>query len=205
MWYSYAIVRVVPRVERGEFLNVGVILFAREQDFCQARVEVDKDRLLSLAPGIDLATVERHLGTFVAICEGRPEGGPIAALQVPERFYWLVAPRSTMIQTSPVHAGRTDEPDLVHAVDSLVAEFVRLPAPAAESTSERAALGRRSRDVERRPAKAVLCRAGSTLVRPVGRRCLSRSGGRHRAHPGRGGSRARPAARPGRRGRRLAP
>jgi hypothetical protein len=128
VWYSYAIVRVVPRVERGEFLNVGVILFAREQDFCRARVEVDKDRLLSLAPGIDIATVERHLGTLVAICEGRPEGGPIAALQVPERFYWLVAPRSTMIQTSPVHAGRTDEPDLAAAVETLLAEFVRLPA-----------------------------------------------------------------------------
>ena len=128
MWYSYAVVRVVPRVERGEFLNVGVVLFAREQEFCQARIELDKNRLLSLAPGIDLAAVERHLGTFVAICEGRPEGGPIAALQAPERFYWLVAPRSTMIQTSPVHVGRTEEPDLWQAVESLLAEFVRPPA-----------------------------------------------------------------------------
>ncbi|HLZ31247.1 MAG TPA: DUF3037 domain-containing protein [Chloroflexota bacterium] len=134
MWYSYAIIRVVPRVERGEFLNVGVILFAREHEFCRARIELDTDRLLSLAPGIDVATVERHLGTLVAICEGRPEGGPIAALQVPERFYWLVAPRSTVIQTSPVHAGRLEPHagaapvSLAAALESLLAEFVRLPA-----------------------------------------------------------------------------
>ena len=128
MWYSYAIVRVVPRVERGEFLNVGVVLFAREQEFCQARVELDTDRLLSLAPDIDLATVERHLGTLLAISEGRPEGGPIAALQAPERFYWLVSPRSTMIQTSPVHVGRSDEADLESTLETLLAEFVRLPA-----------------------------------------------------------------------------
>ena len=137
MWYSYAIVRVVPRVERGEFLNVGVILFAREQEFCRASVELDTKRLLSLAPGIDIATVERHLATLVAICEGRPEGGPIAALQTPERFYWLVAPRSTMIQTSPVHVGRTEEPDLMRAVETLLTEFVRLPAAAANSISAR--------------------------------------------------------------------
>ena len=128
MWYSYAIVRVVPRVERGEFLNVGVILFAREQQSCRASIELDIARLLSLAPGIDLATVERHLGTLLAICEGRPEGGPIAALQAPERFYWLVAPRSTMIQTSPVHAGQCE--DLAHALEGLLDEFVRLPQPA---------------------------------------------------------------------------
>jgi hypothetical protein len=139
VWYSYAIIRVVPRVERGEFLNVGVILFAREHDFCRARAEVDAARLLSLAPGIDIATVERHLGTLVAICEGRPEGGPIASLQAPERFYWLVAPRSTMIQTSPVHAGRLVGANgaehaagrLTAVLESLLAEFVRLPAASA--------------------------------------------------------------------------
>jgi len=128
VWYSYAIVRVVPRVERGEFLNVGVIVFAREQEFCQASVELDRHRLLSLAPDIDLGAVERHLGTILAICDGRPEGGPIAALRPPERFYWLVAPRSTMIQTSPVHVGRSDELELSKAVESLLTEFVRLPA-----------------------------------------------------------------------------
>jgi hypothetical protein len=126
VWYSYAIVRVVPRVERGEFLNVGVVLFAREQSFLGARFELDAERLLSLASDVDLATVERHLATFLAICNGEPLGGPIAALAAPERFYWLVAPRSTMIQTSPVHVGRSD--DLGAALEDLLVEFVRPPA-----------------------------------------------------------------------------
>jgi hypothetical protein len=126
VWYSYAIVRVVPRVERGEFLNVGVVLFGREQGFLGARMEVDAERLRSLAPTVDLATVERHLATFHAICEGDPSGGPIAALPPSERFHWLVAPRSTMIQTSPVHVGRSVEPE--RALEDLLAEFVRAPA-----------------------------------------------------------------------------
>jgi hypothetical protein len=123
VWYSYAIVRVVPRVERGEFLNVGVVLFGREQGFLAARFEIDPLRLRSLAPDLDLATVERHLGTFQAICDGQPDGGPIAALPPSERFHWLVAPRSTMIQTSPVHVGRSEEP--AQALDDLLNEFVR--------------------------------------------------------------------------------
>ena len=127
MWYSYAIVRVVPRVERGEFLNVGVILFSREQESCLASIQLDTARLLSLAPSLDLATVERHLDTLLAICDGRPEGGPIAALQAPERFYWLVSPRSTMIQTSPVHVGRCE--DRAHAMEALLEEFVHVPQP----------------------------------------------------------------------------
>jgi hypothetical protein len=126
VWYSYAIVRVVPRVERGEFVNVGVVLFSREQEFLCARLELDADRLLSLAPSVDLGTVNRHLAAFVAICDGRPEGGPLAVLPQPERFHWLVAPRSTMVQTSPVHVGRSLEPD--QAVEDLLDEFVRLPA-----------------------------------------------------------------------------
>jgi hypothetical protein len=128
VWYSYAIVRVVPRVERGEFVNVGVIVFAREQDFLCARVELDTTRLLSLAPALDLSTVERHLATFQAISEGRAEGGPLAVLSRSERFHWLVAPRSTMIQTSAVHVGRGHEP--AQAVEDLLAKFVRLPANA---------------------------------------------------------------------------
>jgi hypothetical protein len=127
VWYSYAIVRVVPRVERGEFVNVGVVLFAREQSFLGARIELAIDRVLSLAPGIDLEAVERHLATFQAICEGRPEGGPIAGLQPPERFHWLVSPRSTMIQTSPVHMGRSEQP--AQALQDLLTEFVRMPTP----------------------------------------------------------------------------
>ena len=123
MWYSYAIIRVVPRVERGEFLNVGVVLFAREQEFLGARIETDPRRLLSLASNLDLGAVERHLATFQAITDGLPAGGPIAALPKPERFHWLVSPRSTMIQTSPVHVGRNADPE--RALEELMAEFVR--------------------------------------------------------------------------------
>ena len=132
MWYSYAVVRVVPRVERGEFLNVGVVLFSRELDFLGARFEVDEGRLRSLAPAVDLARVERHLATFRAIAEGASEGGPIAALPRPDRFHWLVSPRSTMIQTSPTHMGRS--PDGERALEDLLDEFVRLPAAAPTST-----------------------------------------------------------------------
>jgi DUF3037 family protein len=125
VWYSYAVLRVVPRVERGEFLNVGVVLFSRELAFLGARFELDEGRLRALAPEVDISTVERHLRTFQAICEGAPEGGPIAALPEPERFHWLVAPRSTMIQTSPVHVGRST--DAERALEDLLREFVRPP------------------------------------------------------------------------------
>jgi hypothetical protein len=137
-WYSYAIVRVVPRVERGEFLNVGVVLFSRELDFLGARFEVDQERLRSLAPWVDLASVERHLATFQAICAGSSDGGPIAALPKPERFHWLVAPRSTMIQTSPVHVGRSQHPD--RALEDLLDELVRLP-PSAPGERSRGEIG----------------------------------------------------------------
>lgn len=134
MWYSYALVRLVPRVERGEFLNVGVVLFSRELDFLSARLEVDSARLRGFSPEVDAALVERHLRVFEAICEGSvEEGGPIAALPKPERFHWLVAPRSTMIQTSPVHVGRSDNVEV--ALEQLLDEFVRLPqaAPAQQT------------------------------------------------------------------------
>ena len=132
MWYSYAIIRLVPRVERGEFLNVGVVLFAREQDFLGARIEADPRRLLNLAADLDLGAVERHLSTFQAITEGAPAGGPIAALTRPERFHWLVSPRSTMIQTSPVHVGRSADPE--RALEELLDEFVRPLAQGAGQT-----------------------------------------------------------------------
>ena len=133
-WYSYALVRVVPRVERGEFLNVGAVVFSRERDFLDSRVEVDEARLRGLAPTLDLQTVERHLTTFRAIAEGRAEGGPIAVLPKPERFHWLVAPRSTMIQTSPVHVGRTA--NIEKALEDLLNEFVRLPQAAGAAGAE---------------------------------------------------------------------
>lgn len=130
-WYSYAVVRVVPRVERGEFLNVGVVLFSRELDFLGVRLEIDESRLKNLAADVDLPTVERHLATFRAIADGGSDGGPIAALPKPERFHWLVAPRSTMIQTSPVHVGRAQNAE--QALDQLLDEFVRPPARAAQA------------------------------------------------------------------------
>ena len=124
MWYSYAVVRVVPRVERGECINVGVVLFAPTRRFLHARVELDPARLRALAPDADLELIERHLRTFEAICAGRPEGGPVATLPPSDRFHWLTAPRSTVIQTSPVHVGRAHEPRI--ALEQLLDEFVRL-------------------------------------------------------------------------------
>jgi hypothetical protein len=126
VWYSYAVVRIVPRVEREEFLNVGVILFAREQSFLNARIELDPDRLRALAPDVDVEAIERHLRTVLAICAGMPDGGPVAALPAAERFHWLVSPRSTMLQTSPVHVGRSEDPR--RALDDLLEARVRRPA-----------------------------------------------------------------------------
>ena len=117
--------RVVPRVERGESINVGAVLFARTRRYLAARVELDRARLRALAPDADLATIERHLGTFVAIAAGDPTGGPLAALPQSERFHWLVAPRSTTIQTAPVHIGRCADP--ARALDDLLDAFVRPP------------------------------------------------------------------------------
>jgi hypothetical protein len=123
VWYSYAVVRVVPRVERGEFVNVGVILFARTARFLAARIALDPARLHALALGVDLAVIERHLAAFVAICDGVPDGGPIARFSQSERFHWLTAPRSGVIQTSPVHIGRCDDPGAT--LDELCDALVR--------------------------------------------------------------------------------
>jgi len=126
VWYSYATIRLVPRVEREEFINVGVVLFAREQRFLAARIDLDRDRLAAFAPELDLDLVERHLRTFLDICAGDPRGGPLAELPTPERFLWLVAPRSTIIQTSAVHVGRSDDPE--QALLEVLAELVQRPA-----------------------------------------------------------------------------
>jgi hypothetical protein len=109
--FDYAVVRVMPRVERGELINAGVILFCLEKDFLQARVEVNEARLRALWPGTDLDLVRQHLEGIPRICAGAPDGGPIAKLTLRERFRWLVAPRSTIIQVSPVHAGLCDQPE----------------------------------------------------------------------------------------------
>ena len=125
VWYSYAVVRVVPRVERGEFLNAGVILFARETRFLAARIALDESRLRAFAPTLDFPAVARHLESFVAVCDGSPEGGPISRLPQSERFHWLTAPRSAVIQTSPVHIGRCDDPHT--ALDDLYDTLVQPP------------------------------------------------------------------------------
>lgn len=103
--FDYAIARVVPRVERAEFVNVGVIFFCRTLGFLDARISLDPQRLQAIAPDIDLEEVERHLQLIPRICRGGVEGGPIGLLSPSERFHWLTAPRSTVIQTSPVHSG----------------------------------------------------------------------------------------------------
>ena len=108
--YDYAIIRVVPRVQRGEMINVGVILSCADLDFLDARIEADEARLLALDRTIDLEVVRAHLATIPAVCKGGPEAGPIGELPARGRFRWLVSPRSTIIQTSPVHTGRTSDP-----------------------------------------------------------------------------------------------
>ena len=123
--FDYAIVRVMPRVERGEVINAGVILFCLEQGFLAARVEVNAPRLLALWPGTDVELVRQHLEAIPRICAGAADGGPIARLSLRERFHWLVAPRSTMIQVSPVHAGLCAEPE--RALAELFARMVKVP------------------------------------------------------------------------------
>ena len=120
--YDYAIVRVVPRVERGEQVNVGVILSCADTDFLDAKIEVDEGVLRALDPGIDLALVRTNLDVIPAVCRGGPEAGPIGLLRSRERFRWLVSPRSTMIQPSAVHTGRTADPAacLEHLMKSIV-------------------------------------------------------------------------------------
>lgn len=120
--YDYAIVRVVPRVEREEFINAGVVLSCPSQDFLDARIDLDEARLLALDEGVDLAAVRENLASIPLICAGGSAAGPIGRLSARERFHWLVAPRSTMIQTSAVHTGRCENPAaaLAHLLETMV-------------------------------------------------------------------------------------
>lgn len=103
--YDYAIIRVIPSLERGECLNVGVILFCRTRRFLDAQIQFDHARLHALAPSLDTAALEEQLNHLLRVCRGKGESGPIGHLSQSERFHWLVSPRSTIIQTSPVHSG----------------------------------------------------------------------------------------------------
>jgi len=113
-------------VDRAEFINVGVIVSCQRSDLLEARIEVNEQRLLALDPGLDLRAVREHLAAIPAICAGGETAGPIGRLSRRERFDWLTAPRSTMIQTSPVHSGRCRDPGEV--IEHLLATMVRLPA-----------------------------------------------------------------------------
>ncbi len=109
--FQYAIVRVVPSIERGETVNAGIILFCRPRRYLGSRVGLDEVLVAALSPGWDAAAVRAHLASIPRICEGDDSGGPIARLSQPERFHWLVAPSSTMVQPSPVHTGLTADPE----------------------------------------------------------------------------------------------
>jgi Protein of unknown function (DUF3037) len=123
--YDYAVIRVVPRVDREEFMNVGVIVSCPAKGFLEARIELDEARLLAFAPHLDLDAVRTHLASIPRICAG---DGPIGQLSPRERFHWLVAPRSTIIQTSRVHSGRCADPEPIS--ERLLAKMVRATATA---------------------------------------------------------------------------
>lgn len=110
--FDYAVLRVVPRVEREEFINAGVLLFCLGRNYLDARVHLDEARVRALWPETDVETLRQHLDAFPRICAGGADAGPIAQLSKRQRFHWLVAPRSTMIQVSPVHSGLCEAPDV---------------------------------------------------------------------------------------------
>lgn len=120
--YDYAVIRVVPKVDREEFINAGVILSCPDLSFLEARIKLDESRLLALDPNVDLELVRNHLAAIPIICRGGDGAGTIGRLPQRQRFHWLVAPRSTVIQTSPVHTGRCGDP--AAALEHLVATMV---------------------------------------------------------------------------------
>lgn len=121
--FEYAVIRVVPRVEREEFMNIGVILYCSGQKFLNTLFALDEKRLHALYSDIDITELEEHLNAFKRICDGVKEGGPIASLDPASRFRWLTATRSTVIQTSKVHPGFCIDPE--KTLKKLFAELVR--------------------------------------------------------------------------------
>jgi hypothetical protein len=122
--FDYAVIRIGPRVDREEFLNAGVILFCLERKYLGAEVHVDEARLRALSPELDLDLVRTRLEAVVKICSGAADAGPVARLPLRQRFQWLVAPRSTIIQVSPVHTGICDTPE--RCLEELFQELVLL-------------------------------------------------------------------------------
>jgi hypothetical protein len=120
--FAYALLRVVPRAERGERLNVGIVLYSRQHDFLDMRTHVDGQRLTALDPGIDPEPVRARLDALRSVVCGEPEGGALAQLPASERFGWIVAPASTILQASEVHTGLTDDPKAT--LDRLFASLV---------------------------------------------------------------------------------
>lgn len=124
--FEYALLRVVPRVERGESVNVGVVVFCRTLEYLDARIELGARQVATLkamAPDLDLEAVRAHLDAIGPIVAGAPDGGPIAKLAAPERFRWVTSPSSTMIQPSDVHGGMTEDPQ--RSLEDLVERLVR--------------------------------------------------------------------------------
>jgi hypothetical protein len=125
--YDYAVIRVVPRVEREEFVNVGVIVSCPSREFLEARIELQPQRIAALDATLDLDAVRTHLAAIPIICKGGPDAGPIGRLSPRERFHWLVAPRSAVIQTSPAHSGICKDPETL--IEHLLETMVRAPRP----------------------------------------------------------------------------
>jgi hypothetical protein len=126
--FDYAVIRVVPRVERGERINAGVILYCRARDFLAARIVLDRTRLRAIDPTVDMEEVERALGLIPLLCAGDERAGELAHLGPSERFHWVTAPRSTIVQASHVHPGLCEEPG--EALEALLAKMV-LPVASA--------------------------------------------------------------------------
>ena len=133
--FEYAVIRVVPRVEREEFINAGVVLYCAELDFLAARIELDEQRLQALSPEVELAFVREHLQAIVRVCAGGAGAGPIGQLPPSERFRWLVAPRSTILQTSAAHGGLCQDPEAL--LEWLVERQVRAPRATCNSPLNR--------------------------------------------------------------------
>jgi hypothetical protein len=120
--YDYAVIRVVPQVDREEFINVGVVLSCPARGFLDSLIHLEATRLQSFAPTLDLESLRSHLASFEAVCRGGADAGPIGALPARQRFHWLVAPRSTVIQTSPAHTGLCRDPR--ETLEKLVRQYV---------------------------------------------------------------------------------